>query len=374
MAAMSRDRSRHQILGFEPWDHGSHQAARRSWSRHGGCEWAWVTLPRGHWRWRMRLGAPALVSIAEQAGVFDRGCHWDAIFASSLCSLSDLISLMPASYAQIPRVLYMHENQAAYPASVGRADHRDHQLAITNLTSMLAADVVLWNSAWNRDSFASGIASLLAHDREALGEELIDRVLERSQIIWPPVEPTQATDQRVLHNAKKARQRGLKLVIWPHRWEHDKGPELLVELERQHGAGHQIGWVICGEQFERQPEAFAQLAQLAGDRVIHSGFAPRDAYETWLHACDWVVSTAHHEFFGMAVVEALQAGCLPWLPGRLSYPELTPPEWAGLTPMQPPADSDAVRAAIKLHLAPAVAREATCRLEAAIEAAIEGSI
>ena len=56
------------------------------------------------------------------------------------------------------------------------------------------------------------------------------------------------------------------------------------------------------------------------------GFEPdRRRYLRRLAACDWVLSTAVHEFFGVAVVEALLAGCLPWLPDRLSYPELLPP-------------------------------------------------
>ena len=41
-----------------------------------------------------------------------------------------------------------------------------------------------------------------------------------------------------------------------------------------------------------------------------------------LGRCDIAVSTAFHEFFGLSVVEAAAAGCLPLVPRRLSYPEI----------------------------------------------------
>ena len=41
-----------------------------------------------------------------------------------------------------------------------------------------------------------------------------------------------------------------------------------------------------------------------------------------LKSMDVVISTAEHEFFGIAVCEAIWAGAVPVLPRRLSYPEL----------------------------------------------------
>ena len=37
-----------------------------------------------------------------------------------------------------------------------------------------------------------------------------------------------------------------------------------------------------------------------------------------------MVSCANQENFGIAVVEAVRYGCIPLLPGRLSYPEIMP--------------------------------------------------
>ncbi len=313
------------------------------------------------------MGAADLVAAAVGDGVLPG--QWDAVFATSLVSLADLVALLPPETAGLPRILYMHENQAAYPAAAGRGDPRDAHAAATNLMSMLAADVVLWNSCWNRDSFLANMADMLQRGCSPLQRDAVAEVAERSVIAWPPVEIPSGGDREVLHNASEARKRGLTLVAWPHRWEHDKGPADLLEIERRHGEAAQLGWVLLGEQFQQTPPEFAALIAHAGDRIVHAGHAPRPAYETWLHACDWVLSTANHEFFGIAVVEALLAGCLPWLPPRLSYPELVPPEHRGWTPMQPPPSVEGCREAIRSHLTASVAGHAVRRIEECVEQA-----
>jgi len=61
--------------------------------------------------------------------------------------------------------------------------------------------------------------------------------------------------------------------------------------------------------------------------VVHFGYADAAQYKALLRRADVVVSTALHEFFGIAVVEAIYCGCYPVLPHRLSYPEIIPPPY-----------------------------------------------
>ena len=98
--------------------------------------------------------------------------------------------------------------------------------------------------------------------------------------------------------------------------------------------------------------------------IDHMGFVEsKEEYWSWLHKADWVLSTATHEFFGIAVVEALLAGCLPWLPQRLSYTELLPEHCRGLSPMSPPTDIVETRSSISDHLLPATAPIAVERID-----------
>ena len=69
-----------------------------------------------------------------------------------MLSTADLPALLPPELRAVPLVLYIHENQAAYPAS-DRPNVQakcDVHFGLTNLTSVLAADLVIFNSAWNR--------------------------------------------------------------------------------------------------------------------------------------------------------------------------------------------------------------------------------
>jgi glycosyltransferase involved in cell wall biosynthesis len=366
---MCADRSRLRVLAFEPFDAGSHRAVRESisrWSRH---EWMWITRPGRNWKWRMRLAAIEMVDAARSRGVLD--AHVDAVFATSLMSAADLRAMLPARLRAVPLVLYMHENQAAYPAGheTPGAGGRDVHFALTNLASVLAADCVMWNSAWNLRSFVDGIEVVLRAGSDAAVGDVRAVVEGKSVVIWPPVEAPERDAK-----TRAAAVAGPVRVVWPHRWEHDKGPDELLSLAERYTQQCNLRWTILGERYRRVPSEIAEFERRFSDSIDHIGFiADREEYWRALASCDWVLSTSRHEFFGIAVVEALLAGCLPWLPARLSYVELLPDEAVGLSPMSPPANAPAVREAIATHLAPATAHHAVSKMDRVMEDAVSAA-
>jgi glycosyltransferase involved in cell wall biosynthesis len=114
-------------------------------------------------------------------------------------------------------------------------------------------------------------------------------------------------------------------IVWNQRWEYDKGTQELATAIREL-VGRDVGFelILAGEQFPTDPEEFVQLRNELGDRLIHYGWAEPDEYVRLLASSDIVVSTAHHEFFGIAITEAVYAGAFPVLPNRLVYPERIP--------------------------------------------------
>ena len=92
---------------------------------------------------------------------------------------------------------------------------------------------------------------------------------------------------------------------------------LLVSLYGliQHFTG--INW------FKDSPPVFERAKEQFAENIERWGYQKkRTGYETALAEADLIVSTAHHEFFGISVLEAIAAGAYPVLPNRLSYPEL----------------------------------------------------
>lgn len=91
-------------------------------------------------------------------------------------------------------------------------------------------------------------------------------------------------------------------LVWPHRWEHDKNPQLLantlIELNQR-----QIPFTvsIIGEFFETHPPCFDEMQTKLESKIRHFGYLSREDYLNCLTEADIVISTADHEFYGVSM-------------------------------------------------------------------------
>ena len=242
------------------------------------------------------------------------------IFSSSMLDAAALRGLLPGEARTVPLTLYFHENQLRYPVRV--EDRRDFHYAWTNIQSALAADRLLWNSAFNRDSFLDELPAFLRRLPDGSFEDCAGRIAAKSEILPVPLDL-----RSLIRGRADARPRGGPCrLLWNHRWEHDKDPELLFDtLIALAGEGLDFELSVLGESYSEQPPAFERGRSELGGRIVHWGYlADRGEYYSALRRADFALSTARHEFQGLAVLEAVACGAVPLVPDDLAYREIWP--------------------------------------------------
>ncbi len=310
----------HRLLYIEPFNAGSHAQFGNALHKvlSDRFETHRLEMRGRHWKWRMRGSAAFLVHHQREV----LSARWDVLFASSYLPLAELYGLVP-SLAAVPSVLFFHENQYAYPNRQAVQSSRDLHYGFTQLVSALAATRAVFNSAFNRDSFFEEANSVLKRMPDAVSPEWIPSIERKSCVLplpldLPDVPPATARDERSAG----------PLILWNHRWEHDKGPDDLLWIADQLAArSAPFRLAVAGEAFAAVPAAFTQLEQRHGARLECFGRVEgREDYRRLMARSDVVLSTARHEFFGVSVLEAAHFGARPLVPDRLAYPELIPAE------------------------------------------------
>ncbi|XP_044293920.1 glycosyltransferase-like domain-containing protein 1 isoform X2 [Varanus komodoensis] len=416
---------RMSILLIEAFYGGSHKQLMDLLQKEmEGC--VLFTLPAKKWHWKARTAALYFMENIPASA------DYRILFASSVLNLTELVALRP-DLGKLKKVLYFHENQLTYP--VQKCQERDFQYGYNQILSCLVADIVVFNSAYNMESFLTSIGKFMklipdhrpkhleklirpkcqvlyfpvkfpdisrfmpehklphiekAPDSEGTGDTCLFMALpfqeksggttglrnsntlgcgsEQSELqseqssSWPetpqnqpatlekvekPVsskspKPYQREDSQsvtfnltIVSDSSGCQQKPLH-IVWPHRWEHDKDPESFFKvLLRMKEIELSFHVSVLGETFTDVPDIFSEAKKTLGSSVLHWGYLPsRDEYFQVLCMADVVISTAKHEFFGVAMIEAVYCGCYPLCPKALVYPEIFPAEYLYSTPEQ----------------------------------------
>ena len=311
------------ILALEPWYGGSHEHFLDGLMTHSSHTFEAITMPGRFWRWRMEGGAVTLARKARET--IHNGFEPDLLFISDMVNLPAFLALVRPLCADVPVVAYFHENQLTYPIPPDR--ERERAYGLINYLTALAADRVVFNSRFHVQEFVEALPLLLRDFPDHTNLHTVQDIRQKSTVLplGMDLEGHDAYDAAA-HQVGAARTGGPPIVLWNQRWEYDKNPEAFFRvMNRLDDAGYDFRLILAGRHFREQPEAFETAFERYAERILHYGYAEDfDEYSRLLHRADLVVSTSLHEFFGVAIMEAIYCGCHPLLPNRLSYPELIP--------------------------------------------------
>ncbi|WP_443642436.1 DUF3524 domain-containing protein [Candidatus Njordibacter sp. Uisw_039] len=292
--------------------------------------WTQLVLPGRYFSWRIRgnsmqwaLGAKATLDQP-----------YDLVLATSMVDLASLKGFV-ANLANIPSILYFHENQFIYPANQSNKTRQLDPKMVT-LYGALSADKLVFNSQYNQQSFIAGVDELLNQLPEKMPIDVAQLLDKKSSVLPVPLKTLYPLDPRnpsnIANNGNTEHQslwpkregRSSLRLIWAARWEYDKGPQQLQAILRQL-RNRNIDFKLClvGQQFRQQPIEFEEIKKEFSTYLVQFGYVEsRQQYLNWLAGGDMILSTALHEFQGISVLEAVQLGCIPVLPNRLVYPEM----------------------------------------------------
>ncbi|MDH5435022.1 MAG: DUF3524 domain-containing protein [Gammaproteobacteria bacterium] len=281
-------------------------------------EWTQLALSDRNFSWRTRGSSLSLATeFTEQLN-----CEYDLIIATSMVDLASLRGFVPA-LAKIPTIVYFHENQFVYPVSNEQPNIVNAQL--TSIYSAICADLILFNSNYNKQTFIQGMKQLLKKLPDKFPEALVSNIFDKSAVLPVPIECNQSKlqDNMIDFSASKKRFTSEPVkIVWNHRWEYDKQPDVLFDaLENLKSQGVEFKLSVLGQSFRQVPDCFEKAEKTFKNEILHWGFQSREDYYRILFESDVVISTALHDFQGLSLQEAICAGCIPVAPDRVAYPE-----------------------------------------------------
>lgn len=307
------------ILLVEPFFTGSHAAWAEEFQRFSRHRVKILKLSGRFWKWRMHGGA---VTLARR--FLESDFEPDLILASDMLDLTTFLALTRHRTERTLSAVYFHENQLVYPWSPQDRDVeklRDYHYCFINYATALAADRVFFNSKFHCDVFLESLRKFLKRFPDNRELSSVSLITENSYQLPLGMNLSRLDAYRV---PKSPEQK--PLLLWNHRWEHDKNPkEFFDALYRLKAENIDFQVAVLGERYHRVPRNFKRAEQVLKDNIVIFGYVKDfSEYAKWLWKADILPVTSYQDFFGASVVQAIYCQTWPLLPNRLAYPEHIP--------------------------------------------------
>ncbi len=302
------------ILAVEPFYSGSHKAFINGLREHSAHNIIPINLSYKGWKWRMHGDSVALAGMAKEAEE-----EIDLLFVSSMTNLPAFLGLTNPRFADVPKIMYMHENQFTQPMPEG--EERDMTYCYINYLSALTADRLIFSSNFHKDDFLNALPKFLENHPEDRHYFTIDNIAEKSLVLYPGLDLKRFDSEPDTRDSNEN-----PVIVWNQRWQFDRNPAMFFRvLNRLNDIDLTFDLILAGDTQHEKPEEFEKAWQRYGRHITHFGYVEnKENYSRLLHSGDIVVSTATYEFFCVAIMEAIYCGCHPLVPNRLHYPELIP--------------------------------------------------
>lgn len=244
----------------------------------------------------------------------------DIVICSDMLDLGTFTGLLRKELGTIPIASYFHENQISYPWSETDPDielKRDRHYGFINYTTALIADKVFFNSQYHLKSFIGSLTSFLGAFPDYQNMETVEDISGKSEVLHLGL------DLKKLDSYKVGKNLEVPNILWNHRWEYDKNPELFFRtLIRLKEEGVKYKLIVTGKTYAKYPKIFDEARKELSDNIIQWGYESETArYYNLLANASIIPVTSNQDFFGISVIEAIYMGAIPLLPERLAYPE-----------------------------------------------------
>ncbi len=296
---------------------GSHQQWAENLAKFSSHKFIIFSLQGRHWKWRMHGAA---ITLGQQ--ILRADIEPDLFLLTDMLDASLFKAIICNKYPNTPIAVYFHENQLTYPWSKDDEDialKRNNHYGFINYTSALIADAIFFNSTFHKEEYITSLPSFLKQFPDHKNLDTVKSIANKSSVLYVGLDINEVSKREL-------RVKMTKTILWNHRWEYDKNPEVffktLIKLKNENIP---FKLIVAGETNAKHPKIFDTILQSLDGNIIHFGYAPSvEKYKDLLFQSDILPVTSIQDFFGISIIEAIAHGVFPLLPNRLVYPEHIP--------------------------------------------------